>query len=120
MLAESGLVIGRAGGTTLAELAVAGVPALLIPYPHATDDHQLRNAQHAARAGTALVFDQRTAGTAPPHEPLAGMISGLLGDALRRQQMAQAMRSIGRPHAAEHVAAAVREVALGNAARARA
>lgn len=118
-LAQTSLVIGRAGGTTLAELAVAGVPAVLIPYPHATDDHQLHNAQHAARSGAALIFDQRTA-AAPPHEPLASVISALLDDPLRRQQMAQAMRTLARPQAAEHVATAVRDLVLSNAARAAA
>jgi UDP-N-acetylglucosamine--N-acetylmuramyl-(pentapeptide) pyrophosphoryl-undecaprenol N-acetylglucosamine transferase len=53
------LVIGRAGATTLAELAAAGRPAVLVPLPTATDDHQRRNAQVLADAGAAVVIDER-------------------------------------------------------------
>jgi len=59
VLSASALAICRAGGTTLAELAVAGVPAVLLPYPHAADDHQRRNAEWFAAAGGAVVLDER-------------------------------------------------------------
>ena len=55
LLAESDLAVCRAGGTTLAELAAAGVPAILVPYPHAADDHQRKNAEALAAAGACLI-----------------------------------------------------------------
>ena len=54
------LVVCRAGATTLAELTAAGRPAILIPLPTATDDHQRKNAEALARAGAAEVLEQRT------------------------------------------------------------
>ena len=65
-MAAADLVICRAGATTLAELAAAGRPAVLIPFPGATDDHQRRNAEVLAGAGAAVLMDERelTAGAA--------------------------------------------------------
>lgn len=51
------LAVARAGATTLAELAVAGVPSILLPYPFATANHQWHNAQAFGRAGAAITFD---------------------------------------------------------------
>jgi UDP-N-acetylglucosamine--N-acetylmuramyl-(pentapeptide) pyrophosphoryl-undecaprenol N-acetylglucosamine transferase len=99
-LREAALVIGRAGALTLAELAVVGRPAILIPLPTATDDHQRRNAESFARAGAALVMDQAdTDGAA-----LSAAVRALLGDARRLQEMAAAMAALGRPDAARDVA----------------
>ena len=58
-LAATDLAICRAGGTTLAELAAAGVPAVLLPYPHAADDHQAANARHFAAGGGCVTIDSR-------------------------------------------------------------
>jgi UDP-N-acetylglucosamine--N-acetylmuramyl-(pentapeptide) pyrophosphoryl-undecaprenol N-acetylglucosamine transferase len=97
---EADLVIGRAGALTLAELAILGRPALLIPLPTAADDHQTRNAQAFVRAGAAVVVEQRGA-TA---EALADTIAAVLADAPRRAQMADAMRALSRPDAARQIA----------------
>jgi len=110
-LAQSGLVVARAGGTTLAELTAAGVPGVLLPYPHATDDHQGRNAQVAVDAGGCLALDERGI-DGRPFEQLAGMLALLLRDAGRRAAMAGAMRSLANLPAATQVTALIRELAL--------
>lgn len=56
--AETSLVISRAGATTLAELRVLGIPAILVPYPNSMRDHQLKNAEHFAKVNSALIIEQ--------------------------------------------------------------
>lgn len=92
---DADLVVSRAGATTLAELAVLGKPAILIPYPYAADDHQTTNAAFLVRGGAALMFQERE---------LDGMklrqeILGLLNDAPRLQNMAARMKQFARPEA---------------------
>jgi UDP-N-acetylglucosamine--N-acetylmuramyl-(pentapeptide) pyrophosphoryl-undecaprenol N-acetylglucosamine transferase len=98
-LASAGLVVGRAGALTLAELAIVGRPAILIPLPTAADDHQSKNAAEFQQAGAAVVIDQATATGAT----LADLLEGLLKDGARREGMARAMRSLARPAAAADV-----------------
>jgi UDP-N-acetylglucosamine--N-acetylmuramyl-(pentapeptide) pyrophosphoryl-undecaprenol N-acetylglucosamine transferase len=98
-LARAGLVIGRAGALTLAELAIVGCPAILIPLPTAADDHQTRNARAFERAGAAVMIPQPRASAAD----LADLVSSLLGDPARRSQMAAAMVGLGRPDAARAI-----------------
>ncbi len=93
------LVVGRAGALTLAELAVVGRPAVLIPFPHATDDHQTVNAAEMERAGAAAVLAQRDA----TPERLAALLGDLLAAPARRAAMAAAMTALGRPHAARQI-----------------
>ncbi len=96
---QSSLVVGRAGALTLAELAMAARPAILIPLPTAADDHQNKNAAHFAQAGAAVVLDQRNAtGT-----QLAELLGILAADPARRQTMAAAMRTLARPQAAHDI-----------------
>jgi UDP-N-acetylglucosamine--N-acetylmuramyl-(pentapeptide) pyrophosphoryl-undecaprenol N-acetylglucosamine transferase len=95
-LAAADLVVSRSGGVVW-EIAAAGKPALLVPYPHATADHQTKNAQYFADAGAALLV-------AEPHLDLAAQASALLADPDRLQAMAEAMRGRARPDAAEVVA----------------
>lgn len=105
-MAASDLAVCRAGGTTLAELAAAGVPAVLLPLPHATDDHQGRNAEVFTKAGGSVTLDQRRLpGRLDDH--LAGEISGLLGDAQRRGRMSAAMRRLAHPNATAEVTALI-------------
>jgi UDP-N-acetylglucosamine--N-acetylmuramyl-(pentapeptide) pyrophosphoryl-undecaprenol N-acetylglucosamine transferase len=101
------VVICRAGATTLAELAASGTPAILVPLPNATDDHQRRNAEVVARAGAAVALEERglTGGT------LAAAINGLVGDAERRRRMAIAARQLARPDAAQRIADRVEQLA---------
>src|SRR5262245_7106829 len=101
------LVICRAGATTLAELAAAGRPAILIPFPAATDDHQRKNAQVFANAGAAVLIDEREL-TA---EGLATVAGSLLADGPRRQAMGTAMRRLARPDAAGRIVDCVFELA---------
>lgn len=90
------LIVCRSGATTLAEIAAAGKPALLVPLPSATDDHQRRNAETVARAGAAeLVLQPDATG---PH--LASRILALAADRDRRRRMAELARSLARPDAA--------------------
>jgi UDP-N-acetylglucosamine--N-acetylmuramyl-(pentapeptide) pyrophosphoryl-undecaprenol N-acetylglucosamine transferase len=98
-LGEAALVVGRAGALTLAELAIVGRPAVLIPLPTAADDHQTKNAGEFARAGAAVVLEQGQATGAS----LAALLRELLGDVRRREAMTAAMRSLGRPAAARDV-----------------
>ena len=95
-LQAADLVVCRAGATTLAELAAAGRPAVLIPLPTATDDHQRKNAEAWGGIGAAEVLLQADATGAR----LASLITSLAGDAERRRRMAAAARSLARPEAA--------------------
>ena len=93
------IIIGRAGATTVAELAIAGKPALFIPYPFAADNHQEINAREMADAGAALMFRQSEL-TA---DKLADALRPLLADPARRAKMGAAMKQLGRPRAAATV-----------------
>ncbi len=93
------LVISRAGATTLAELAVMGLPALLIPYPYAADDHQTINAEYyVAGAGAHCVQEKDLDGAG-----LAREIRRLIAHAGELGEMAAAMRRMGRPEATNHI-----------------
>ncbi len=94
------MVVSRAGAMTLAELAAAGKPAVLVPFPHATDNHQLRNAKAREEAGAAfLLMDELCNG-----EALAGVVDGLRGDPAGLSDMAAASRALARPEAAMKIA----------------
>ncbi len=101
------LVLCRAGALTLAELAAAGVGALLVPYPHAVDDHQTRNAQFLVEQGAADLLPQAQLDA----DSLARRLRALLADPARRLAMAEAARACARADAAERVAQACLEVA---------
>ena len=95
----AGLVVSRAGATTLAEVTAAGRPAILIPLPTATDDHQRHNARALADAGAAELMEQGelTGGR------LADRIETLSRDRDRRRTMSAAARSLARPRAADDI-----------------
>jgi UDP-N-acetylglucosamine--N-acetylmuramyl-(pentapeptide) pyrophosphoryl-undecaprenol N-acetylglucosamine transferase len=96
-LAWADLVICRAGALTVAELAAAGVGAVLVPYPHAVDDHQTHNAQFLVEAGAArCVADATLTG-----ESLAGLLQPLLVDRTGLLAMARAARGVARIDAAD-------------------
>jgi UDP-N-acetylglucosamine--N-acetylmuramyl-(pentapeptide) pyrophosphoryl-undecaprenol N-acetylglucosamine transferase len=97
--ASAALVICRAGATTVAELCAVGRPAILVPYPHAADDHQGKNAEALERAGAALCIRE----SALSSEGLAREVGGLLDDEERRRGMANAAREKGRPEAARGI-----------------
>ena len=93
------LIVCRAGATTVAELAIAGKPAIFVPYPFAADDHQTRNAREMAERGAALCFPQAEL-TA---DKLADAIRSL--DPARRTAMSTAMQAFAKPEAAGAVVA---------------
>ena len=93
------LIIGRAGATTVAELAIAGKPAVFIPYPFAADNHQELNAREMADKGAALMFRQAEL-TA---DALADALRPLLSEPARRAEMGAAMKSLAQPGAAAAV-----------------
>ena len=97
------LVISRAGATTLAELAAAARPAVLVPLPTAADDHQRKNAEATARAGAAVVLEQQTLTGAS----LAAEVSRLIGDPGLRARMSAAAHALAKPDAARVIAARV-------------
>jgi UDP-N-acetylglucosamine--N-acetylmuramyl-(pentapeptide) pyrophosphoryl-undecaprenol N-acetylglucosamine transferase len=105
-LGTADLIVCRAGATTLAELAAAGKPAILIPLPTAADDHQRRNAEAAAGAGAAEVLLQRDA----TGDELARRILALAGDRGRRARMAAAARQLARPDAAAAIVSRLLEL----------
>ncbi|MGE0704855.1 MAG: undecaprenyldiphospho-muramoylpentapeptide beta-N-acetylglucosaminyltransferase [Vicinamibacterales bacterium] len=98
-IGEADVIVCRAGATTLAELAAAGKPAILIPLPTATDDHQRKNAEAVARAGAAVVLRQEEA-TGPA---LAERILSLASNRDTRDRMAAASKSLARPDAARQI-----------------
>jgi UDP-N-acetylglucosamine--N-acetylmuramyl-(pentapeptide) pyrophosphoryl-undecaprenol N-acetylglucosamine transferase len=106
VLRASQLAISRAGGTTLAELAVCGTPAILLPYPQATDDHQRKNADVFAEAGAAQTLDQRElSGRFDNH--LASAITELASGHRLRVRMSEAMSRLARPNATREVARSI-------------
>ena len=100
LLAATHLVLSRAGASTVSELAVAGRPAILVPYPHATDDHQTANARALAQAGGAWLMPEEKFSAAACRESL----EALLTDSETLADMAAGARSAGRAGAARDLA----------------
>jgi UDP-N-acetylglucosamine--N-acetylmuramyl-(pentapeptide) pyrophosphoryl-undecaprenol N-acetylglucosamine transferase len=96
---QADLIVSRAGATTVAELAIAGKPAIFIPYPFAADNHQEINAKEMAEAGAALSFRQAEL-TA---DKLLAAIEPLLADRAQREKMGRAMKALAKPDAAKVV-----------------
>jgi UDP-N-acetylglucosamine--N-acetylmuramyl-(pentapeptide) pyrophosphoryl-undecaprenol N-acetylglucosamine transferase len=94
------LVICRSGAMTLAELQAVGRPAILVPFPHATDDHQTGNALQLAERGAARVLAD--ADCDGPR--LVALVAELTADRAALRQMAAAAQSLARPDAAERIA----------------
>ena len=108
-LAEAHLIIARAGASTIAELTAAGRPAILVPLPSATDDHQTANAREMAKAGGARMIAQ--ADFTP--EALASQIEALVHDPEALANAAARSLSVGRPNAASDLADLVERIAGG-------
>lgn len=104
-LSECDVAICRAGALTIAELAVAGVASVLIPYPHAVDDHQTGNAKFLAEKGAAILLPQHELNA----QSLARLLLNLTRDVLLR--MAMAARALGKPEATRLVGEACLEMA---------
>jgi UDP-N-acetylglucosamine--N-acetylmuramyl-(pentapeptide) pyrophosphoryl-undecaprenol N-acetylglucosamine transferase len=113
VFASADLVVARSGAGSVAELAAAGKPAILVPFPFAADDHQTRNAEAMARAGAAvLVADAKMNG-----ERLFREISDLAGNPERLGDMSRAARTQSKPGAAARAADLLEELATKNSAR---
>lgn len=109
LLAAADVTVQRAGASSVAEIAVAGIPSILVPLPGAPGDHQTKNAQRLADAGAAvLVPDAELDG-----DRLAAELQRLLGAEASRRKMAEAARAMGRPDAAARVADLVEAHARG-------
>jgi UDP-N-acetylglucosamine--N-acetylmuramyl-(pentapeptide) pyrophosphoryl-undecaprenol N-acetylglucosamine transferase len=108
-LAEAHLVIGRAGASTIAELTTAGRPAILIPFPSATDDHQSVNAREMTKAGGARTIPQ----TDFTPRVLARQIEAMAADPQALANAAARSLSVGRPHAARDLADLVERIGGG-------
>jgi len=112
VLFASDLVVCRAGGTTLAELALAGVPALLVPSPQATDDHQVANAKVFASAGACRLIDE-TSQLGALDKALARELKSLISDNELRHDMGQKIRGLARPQASAEIASAIQDTLCG-------
>jgi UDP-N-acetylglucosamine--N-acetylmuramyl-(pentapeptide) pyrophosphoryl-undecaprenol N-acetylglucosamine transferase len=103
LYARARAAISRAGATAVAELACAGIPAVLVPFPFAKDDHQTANARVLERDGGSVVFAEKDL----TPEALADALEGLLADPARREAMREGLRRSARPRARATVAASV-------------
>jgi UDP-N-acetylglucosamine--N-acetylmuramyl-(pentapeptide) pyrophosphoryl-undecaprenol N-acetylglucosamine transferase len=102
------MAICRSGASTLAELNACGIPAVLVPYPYATNDHQTYNALALEKNGAALMIKNADLNG----ELLANTIRSLIQDKEKLADMAKSSRSMGRPDAAVEIARAVLSIAL--------
>lgn len=103
---QADLIVSRSGATTVAEITVSGKPAIFIPFPHAVQGHQERNARVLERAGAAqVIVDARLSG-----EVLAGVILALLANPSRLIEMGRCSKALGQADAAEQVVMACREL----------
>jgi UDP-N-acetylglucosamine--N-acetylmuramyl-(pentapeptide) pyrophosphoryl-undecaprenol N-acetylglucosamine transferase len=111
-LAACDLVLARAGGSVW-EIAAAGKPAILVPYPFATGDHQALNAEHFVRAGGAIMVPELELAD------VADLVRSLLDDPERREKMSKAMLRAARPGAAGEIADELIALAQNSAKRPR-
>ena len=107
-LSAADVVLARSGGSVW-EVAAAGKPAVLVPYPHGTADHQTKNARYFERGGGAVVVPE------PELAQVGSVVTELLADEERRAAMASAMQDLARPDAADVIAEEL--IALARAAR---
>ena len=105
---KADLIISRSGASTIAEITAAGVPALLIPFPHATDDHQKKNAETLANKGAAILTEQsRITG-----ESLASQIDHLNNHRAQLKIMSDASRALARPDSTTRIIEFIKEIAV--------
>lgn len=102
-LACADLVVGRAGALSISEMTAKGLPAILIPYPHAAENHQEKNARVLQSAGAAEMILDRDLNS----DVLAERVEGLLGDGERLKKMSRAAKGFGRPDAVWDIVALV-------------
>lgn len=105
--AAADVAVARAGAMSCAEITVAGLPAILVPYPHAAGDHQRRNAAALVDAGAAVLLDDARC----DGDTLGAELARLVDDETRRARMGACARAVARPDAARRVAEACRAAA---------
>jgi UDP-N-acetylglucosamine--N-acetylmuramyl-(pentapeptide) pyrophosphoryl-undecaprenol N-acetylglucosamine transferase len=101
--AVADLIIARSGASSLTEIAIAGLPAILVPYPFAADDHQTRNAEVFHSAGAAILVQECDLDA----EKLADLATSILQDLPTYKRMAKAASALAVPDAANRVCAAI-------------
>jgi len=106
VMAKADIVICRAGGSTIAEVAVSGKPAILIPSPYVTNNQQVENAKQVQKAGGAVLIQEKDC----TGEVLYDVISLLLADREKLGRMSAAQRAMGVPDAAERIARLILEI----------
>ena len=106
-MAAADLVICRAGASTLSELAILGKPAILVPSPNVTNNHQERNAEVLEQSGAAMLLNEDELTT----EILLAKASELLQDPERLEKMSEAMKKAGNPKATDRIAEVILELA---------
>lgn len=107
LFAQAHLIVGRSGASAVAELCAAGRPSVLVPFPAAADNHQLKNAQVLAGAGAARLLEQNFL----TGEGLAAEVLSLFSQPHVLLAMAERAKSFARPHAAQRVATILEEEA---------
>ena len=111
-MSEAQLVISRAGASSVADISVIGRPSILIPYPHATDDHQSANARGLVEAGAAILIPESRLDV----PTLTAQIAAVLDDPAGAELMAAAALGQGKPDATAALVALVEELADGQTA----
>ena len=106
VMAAADLVLCRAGASTLSELTATGKPAILVPSPNVTANHQFKNAKVLADRGGALLIEEKDC----TGEKLYQAVRGLLDDGAGRDRMRQAQLSLAAPTAAEDIYQALMEL----------
>lgn len=106
VMSSADIVICRAGGSTIAELTVIGKPAVLIPSPYVTNNQQMENAMQIAEAGGAVMLQEKEC----TGETLFNTVASLLEDKKRLEDMAEAQKAFGAPHAAEKIVKIIMEL----------
>ncbi len=111
--AAADIIVSRAGASTTAEIAMLGKPSILVPYPHATDNHQWHNAQTFVNAGAAMLLEDSecTADT------LTTAIRGLLNSPDKLERMGTAARSLANPHATDAIVEEILGLVFGGEPR---
>ena len=103
---ETDFLVSRAGATTLAEIAVLGKPAILVPYPYAADNHQEKNAEHYVAGGGAIMFAEKNLTS----EQLVNVISDLAADREKIIAMSNCQKKLGEPKAASKIVTVCNEL----------
>jgi UDP-N-acetylglucosamine--N-acetylmuramyl-(pentapeptide) pyrophosphoryl-undecaprenol N-acetylglucosamine transferase len=105
--ARADVVLCRSGASTVAEITAAGKPAIFVPFPHAADDHQRRNAEALQQVGAAVMLEEKDLSA----EKLVPLLEELLTDRVRLQRMAEAARLLAHPDAAREIAGLAAQLA---------